>query len=90
MIHKQKPLKVWVDIDIGIYKMVKHLNTIKGVRTFASCQGTIGEGGPHPYPPDVMISASKKALKKVRKFYKIGEKGNGWMYIHPFNNKENE
>lgn len=33
--------------------MVRYLNTIPGVRTFASCQGTIGEGGPAPYRAQV-------------------------------------
>jgi hypothetical protein len=48
-IHETIPVQVWADIDVGIADLVKLLNKIPGVRTFASCQGTIGEGGPEPY-----------------------------------------
>jgi tRNA(Phe) wybutosine-synthesizing methylase Tyw3 len=43
-IHETIPVQVWADIDVGIADLVKLLNKIPGVRTFASCQGTIGEG----------------------------------------------
>ena len=54
--HKTVPIQVWVDVDEGIAETVKYLNTIPGVRTYASCQGTLGEGGPEPYGPQVMVS----------------------------------
>ncbi len=41
--HKTRPVQVWVDIDLGIAEMVVYLNTIPGVRTHTSCQGTIGK-----------------------------------------------
>ena len=83
IIHKTKPLKVWVDIDVGIYEIVKYLNTIKGVQTFSSCQGTLKEGGNAPYNPYVMIYCPPNKMKLIEKLYKIGQKGDGWMYIHP-------
>jgi hypothetical protein len=43
-----------VDVDLGIADMVEYLNTIPGVRTIASCQGTIGEDGPNPYRAQVL------------------------------------
>ena len=54
--HQTIPVQVWADIDIGVADLVKYLNTIPGVRTYASCQGTIGEGGPEPYGPQVTVS----------------------------------
>jgi hypothetical protein len=51
--HKTRPVQVWADVDLGIADMVVYLNTIPGVRTEASCQGT-GEGGPAPYRAQVL------------------------------------
>jgi hypothetical protein len=56
VIHKTVPIQVWAEVDEGIADMVRYLNTIPGVRTHSSCQGTIGEGGPEPYPPYVMVT----------------------------------
>lgn len=56
VIHETKPVQVWADVDIGIAWMVERMNTIPGVRTHSSCQGTIGEGGAEPYRPYVMAS----------------------------------
>lgn len=81
--HKTKPLKVWIDIDLGIYESVKLLNTIEGIRTFSSCQGTIGEGGSHPHKPYIMIYCPKSKLKVVKKSFDISKKMNGWIYVHP-------
>ena len=47
--HNEVPVLVWADIDENIADFVRYLNTIPGVRTDASCQGTLGEGGPAPY-----------------------------------------
>src|ERR1700677_830715 len=38
-------VSVWVDVDEGIADLVEYLNTIPGVRTHTSCQGTLTEGG---------------------------------------------
>ena len=46
---KTVPVQVWGDVNEGIAETVKYLNTIPGVRTYASCQGIIGEGGAEPY-----------------------------------------
>lgn len=43
--HKTRPIKVWIDADIGIAKLVLYLNTIPGVRTEASCLGSNGAWG---------------------------------------------
>ena len=48
--HETVPMQVWADIDVGVAEMVKYLNTIPGVRTYAACQG--GES----YRPYVMVS----------------------------------
>jgi hypothetical protein len=53
---KTERVKVWVDVDEKIAYAVRYLNTIPGVRTHASCQGTIGEGGPEPYGPYVEVT----------------------------------
>jgi hypothetical protein len=55
-VHTTIPLRVWVDVDLGIAEMVRRLNEITGIRTHASCQGTLGEGGAHPYRPYVQVS----------------------------------
>ena len=88
-IHRQIPIKVWVDVDEKIADLVLHLNTIKGVRTLASCQGTIGEGGAKPYKPYVMISwNNKKLLEKLKKKYKIKKLGSnyGYLFLTPTHN----
>lgn len=54
--HKTKLIQVWIEVDLGIADLVGYLNTIPGVRTHASCQGTIGEDGPAPYRAQVMCS----------------------------------
>ena len=84
--HPQRAIQVWVDVDEGIADMVLYLNTIPGVRTHASCQGTIGEGGAHPYRPQVMVSwSTEEAHVRLRAEFDMGEHGNGWCYVHPRN-----
>ncbi len=79
---------VWVkvDADVGIGRMVEELNLIRGVRTDASCQGTLGEGGPHPYRAYVMCHWTPEGLKRLRyRCYVVRPQGNGaWGYVHPF------
>lgn len=82
--HKTVPVQVWVDVDVGIADIVSYLNTIPGIRTIASCQGTIGEGGPNPYPPNVMASWTPDALQRLRaEGFEIAPEGENWGYIFP-------
>ena len=76
-------VRVWVDVDKKIADSVKWLNRLKGVRTFTSCQGTIGEGGANPYSPYVMAYVPPLWEKEVAKHFTFGEKGEGWVYLHP-------
>jgi hypothetical protein len=82
--HETRPIQVWVDADLGIADMVAYLNTISGVRTEASCQGTIGEGGPHPYRAQVLCTWTPEALVRLQAEFDVVPEGNGnWGYVHP-------
>jgi hypothetical protein len=81
--HKTVPVQVWVDIDSGIAEMVRYLNTIPGVRTHASCQGTIGEGGAAPYRPQVMVTWSDEVLERLRREFDVTMEGDHFGYLHP-------
>jgi hypothetical protein len=83
VIHETVPVRVWVDVDLGIAEDVRWLNSLPGVRTFASCQGTIGEGGPAPYPAQIMAWWPDEHDAAIKKRFDVGEKGNGWAYLHP-------
>ena len=81
-IHKTIPVKVWVNVDVGIADFVIVLNKIKGVRTHASCQGTLGEGGAHPYIGHVMVTwDSKKVLASLKKRFIVEIAGKNWGYV---------
>ncbi len=83
MTHKTIPVWVQVDVDEGIAEMVKYLQTIPGVRTHASCQGTLSEGGPNPYPPQVMVTwDSDQAKERLMQEFDFSPNGD-WAYIHP-------
>jgi hypothetical protein len=81
--HETRAVQVWADIDVGIADTVVYLNTIPGVRTFASCQGTLGEGGPQPYRAQVMASWPAEAAEKLEAQFDITVLGDNWGYIHP-------
>lgn len=82
--HETRPVQVWADVDLGIADMVIYLNTIEGVRTQASCQGTIGEGGPNPYGPQVMCTWTPEAFPRLQAEFDVEPEGNGlWGYVHP-------
>lgn len=83
-VHEQTAIQVWVDVDIGIADLVRYLNTIPGVRTHASCQGTIGEGGSSPYRAQVMTTWPDAATEqRLRAEFDVTELGERWGYIHP-------
>lgn len=80
--HKTRPIKVWVDVDVGIYETVLMLNRMKGIRTLASCQGTIGEGGPNEHPADVMITWKKwEDVKPLLKEFRYEALGKHFGYL---------
>ena len=84
--HKQRTIQVNVDVDEGVAELVLYLNTIPGIRTHASCQGTIGEGGPHPYRPQVMVSwADAGTFQWLRREFDLSEvhTATQWCYVHP-------
>lgn len=81
--HKTVRVQVWADVDEGIADLVRYLQTIDGVTTHASCQGTIGEGGPQPYRAQVMASWTDAAGERLRKEFGVKELGKNWGYIHP-------
>ena len=86
MIHHQLktvPVQVWVDVDEGIAETVKYLNTIPGVRTYASCQGTIGEGGAEPYGPQVMVSWAGGTLARLAREFDLELLGECLAYVRP-------
>jgi hypothetical protein len=81
--HETVPVHVWVDIDIGIAKHVSWLNSLEGVRTFSSCQGTIGEGGPEPYEPYITAWWPKEYDAAISERFDVWRTGNGWSEIRP-------
>ncbi|MGC1780897.1 MAG: hypothetical protein WA708_00085 [Acidobacteriaceae bacterium] len=82
--HETRPILVWVDADLGIAAIVEKLNTIEGVRTHASCQGSIGEGGPRPYIPYVNVSwPDERTLEMLKLDYVVEIKGLAWGTVHP-------
>jgi hypothetical protein len=81
--HKTVPIQVWVDVDEGVCGLVAYLNTISGVRTLASCQGTIGEGGSEPYPAQVMACWPSEAADQIYAEFEVTLLGNGWGYLRP-------
>jgi hypothetical protein len=81
--HPTIAIQVWADVDQGIAALVKYLNTIPGVRTHASCQGTLGEGGPNPYRPYVMASWPAEVEAQIAAEYDIELLGEHWGYVHP-------
>lgn len=81
--HPTVPVQVWVDVDEGIADFVRYLNTLPGVRTHASCQGTIGEGGPAPYGPQVMVTWDDDAAVALLSEFPMTMLGERFAYVHP-------
>lgn len=90
-VHDVVPVWVLANVDAGIADMVRYLQTIPGVRTHASCQGTIGEGGPHPYRPQVLVTWTDDAVRErltaefdfSPDFMEERAASGHWGYIHP-------
>ncbi len=85
-VHRQIPIKVTVDVDEGISDLVLYLNSIPGVRTFGSCQGTIGEGGPAPYRPEVIVTwDSADTFARLQSEFDLSQvhPEGAWCYVHP-------
>lgn len=86
VVHETVPVRIWADVDIGIAGMVRYLNTIPGVRTHASCQGTLGEGGPAPYRAQVMVTwdTAETFARLAAEFdtSEVSESGH-WCQLHP-------
>jgi hypothetical protein len=81
--HLTRPIKVWADVDLEIAEMVEYLNTIPGLRTLASCQGTLGEGGENPYRPQVMCTWPPELFERLKDEFDVTVLGENWGYIHP-------
>jgi hypothetical protein len=77
--HETRPVQVWIDADLGIAELVEQLNAIEGVRTHASCQGSIGEGGPEQYGPTLKSHGPMRRRAK----YQIEVQGEAWGYLRP-------
>lgn len=84
IIHDTVPVQVWVEVDTGVADMVRDLNAIPGVRTFASCQGG------NTYGPYVMTYWPEKVDALIRERYEVGETGDGWAQLHPRGEIEDE
>ena len=81
--HPTRRIQVWADIDEGIADFVTWLNTIPGVTTHASCQGTIGEGGPNPYRGYAMAHWTDEAFSALQGKVEFQIEGTNWGYIYP-------
>ena len=82
-VHKTVPLPVWVDVDEGISSAVAFLNTLPGVRTFTSCQGTIGEGGAEPYRPFIYAYWPLDIQSQIEEHFEVGEdRGSGSKVLY--------
>lgn len=88
--HATRPVQVWADVDLGIADMVAYLNTVPGVRTMSSCQGTLGEGGPAPYGPYVMASWSEEIFEFLTTEFEVDVLGERWGYIRPKGSERGE
>ncbi len=81
--HKTRAIQVWVDVDEGIADFVVMLNEIPGIRTDASCQGTIGEGGAAPYEAHVMVTwQDRQALLRLAP-WRVEQLGFNFGYVYP-------
>jgi tRNA(Phe) wybutosine-synthesizing methylase Tyw3 len=82
-VHATRAIRVWVDIDEGIADFVQMLNEITGIRTNASCQGTIGEGGAAPYEAHVMVTWNDNEARSRLSRWRVEELGANFGYVYP-------
>lgn len=82
-VHRTVPVQVWADVDEGVANFVRHLNTLPGVRTYASCQGTIGEGGPEPYPAFVMVGWENEEARRSLEAFGLVPEGEAFGRVFP-------
>ena len=76
--HKTRTVLVWVDVDEGIAALVEYLQTICGIRTYASCQGG------NSYGPQVMVSWQDDfGLNALVNDFDLTILGNHLAYVHP-------
>ena len=81
--HETREVWVIADVDLGIAEMVEYLQTIPGVRTSASCQGTLGEGGPNPYRAQVMAYWPATQAARLFREFDVTVLGDNWGYLQP-------
>lgn len=86
--HKTREVWVLADVDLSVAAMVEYLQSFPGVRTSASCQGTLGEGGPNPYRAQVLASWPPALTPRLFAEFDITLEGDGstcdpWGYLHP-------
>lgn len=81
--HETRSIKVWADIDIGIADFVEYLNQIPGVRTFASCQGTLNRNGSESYESYVMVGWHHNDAKKALERFNLKVEGDTFGYVYP-------
>lgn len=78
--HTTVALQVWADVDAGIADLVGWLNTIPGIRTFASCQGRCGYA---PYVGITWRDDDALAVVRTRCFLALSPGYDHWGYVHP-------
>ena len=88
VIHETIPVQVWADVDVGVADLVRRLNAIPGVRTHASCQGTIGEGGAEPYEAHVMVSWWTDEARVAMEPYGLVVQGEAHGMVYPFRKRK--
>lgn len=81
--HITRDVKVRADIDEPIAEFVEYLATIPGVYSYASCQGTLGEGGPEPYRAYVSAHWTDEAGERLRREFEVVEEGKNFGTIYP-------
>jgi len=74
-----------MSVDLGIADAVEALNEMPGVYPDGSCQGTIGEGGPHPYRGFVTVHwTDDDALALIcSRFPETKVNGVNWGIVYP-------
>jgi hypothetical protein len=81
--HTTVPVQVWIDADEKIAAPLRWLNSLSGVRTFSSCEGTIVEGGPAPYGAYIKAWWPPEHDVEIKQRFKIIAEGNGWSDLEP-------